>query len=51
MEHVTQLTQVIVTLKDNPVALVSIIALAALTVTAYAIRAVIVALTKEQGKS
>jgi hypothetical protein len=49
MEQVTQITQAIVQLKDNPVALVSLIALAALTVTAYAIRAVIVALSKREG--
>lgn len=49
MEHVTQISQTIVALKDNPVALVSLIALAALTVTAYAIRAVIVVLSKQEG--
>lgn len=46
MEAITQISQIIVAFKDNPVALVSLIALAALTVTAYSIRAVIVALTK-----
>jgi hypothetical protein len=46
MEHISQFSQTIVALKDNPVALVAMIALGALAVTAYAIRAVIVALTK-----
>lgn len=49
MENVTQFSQILVQLKDNPVALVAVIALAALTVTAYAIRAVIVAVTKREG--
>lgn len=49
MEYVAQFSQTVVALKDNPVALVSIIALCALAVTAYAIRAVIVALNKRGG--
>lgn len=49
MEHITQISETLLALKDNPVALVSLIALAALTVTAYAIRAVIVMASKREG--
>lgn len=49
MEHISQVGQTLVALKDNPVALVALIALCALGVTAYAIRAVIVALNKRGG--
>ena len=41
--QITQLSQTIVALKDNPLALICVVALCSLAVTAYAIRAVIVA--------
>ncbi len=50
MEHVTQISQTLVALKDNPLALISLVALCALAVTAYAIRAVIVSLNKGGNK-
>jgi hypothetical protein len=49
MEHISQVGQTLIALKDNPIALVALIALCALGVTAYAIRAVIVALNKRGG--
>lgn len=49
MEHLSQFSQTLVALKDNPLALVALIALCALGVTAYAIRAVIVSLQKRGG--
>ena len=42
-------SQTLVALKDNPLALVALLALCALGVTAYAIRAVIVSLQKRGG--
>lgn len=50
MEHLSQFLQSLTALKDNPVALVTLIALCALGVSAYSIRAVIVALEKRGGE-
>lgn len=46
MEHLSKFFELFATLKDNPVALGTLIALCALGVTAYSIRAIIVALGK-----
>jgi len=49
MEHLSKFFEFFAALKDNPVALVTLIALCALGVTAYSIRAIIVALGKRGG--
>lgn len=49
MEHLSQLMQTLAALKDNPVALITMVAMCSLGVTAYSIRAVIVALEKRGG--
>lgn len=46
MDHIVEFSQAILALKDNPAALAALIALCALAVTAYSIRAVIVAVNK-----
>jgi len=49
MENLSKFFEFFATLKDNPVALVTLVALCALGVTAYSIRAIIVALEKRGG--
>jgi hypothetical protein len=49
MDHIAEFSQTVLALKDNPIALASLIALCALAVTAYSIRAVIVAVNKRGG--
>jgi hypothetical protein len=49
MENLFKFFEFFAMLKDNPVALVTLIALCALGVTAYSIRAIIVTLEKRGG--